>query len=213
MCRECSRLVTHRELVASRKISRFSSWEYWGRPVSGFGDPLARILILGLAPAAHGANRTGRVFTGDQSSKFLMKALHAVGMCNQPTSEHSNDGLRLRDVYITSAVKCVPPGDRPTVREQTACRKFLTDELSALPNVQIVLTLGKIAFDSFIRTSQISLASSVSATFQHGKHYPLGKGKPLLIASYHPSPRNTNTGRIDLAAFTALLTQTQLLLQ
>jgi len=210
VCRRCPRLVEHRELEARLKRPRFAAWEYWGRPVPGFGDPRGRLCIVGLAPASHGGNRTGRVFTGDPSSSFLMPALHRAGFASQPTSERRDDGLRLRDAYIIAALRCAPPGDRPTAEEMERCRPFLVEELGLLPNVRAVLALGRVAFDAYLR-AVASIGGSPRReakprpVFRHGAAYPMGEGQPTLFASYHPSPRNTNTGRLTTGAFAGVL--------
>ncbi|MSQ40704.1 MAG: uracil-DNA glycosylase [Dehalococcoidia bacterium] len=204
-CRLCPRLVEFRERVATEKRPRSREETYWGRPVPGFGDPHAHLLILGLAPAAHGGNRTGRVFTGDPSARFLMDALYEVGFASQPTSEHLDDGLVLRDAYITATVKCVPPGDRPTVEESRNCRRYLVSEITLLSGVRAVLALGRIAFEGYERALAEVTGKRNSLPFRHGAHYRLGQGLPDLFASYHPSPRNTNTGRLKREEFIAVL--------
>ncbi|MSQ11630.1 MAG: uracil-DNA glycosylase [Dehalococcoidia bacterium] len=152
-CRRCPRLVAYRQRVARTRKPQYQHWEYWGRPLPGFGDPAARLLIVGLAPAGHGGNRTGRVFTGDPSAAFLMRALHEAGFANQPTSEHREDGLRLRDAYIAAAVRCAPPENRPTSKEERNCLPYLVQELTLLPNVRVVLALGGIAFSASLRAA------------------------------------------------------------
>ena len=204
-CTRCPRLVEHREGVAQTKKPRYAEWEYWGRPVPGFGDSRATVFIVGLAPAAHGGNRTGRVFTGDPSASFLMRALHAAGFANQPTSEHRNDGLVLHGAYIAAAVRCVPPKDRPTPHEQRACLPYLVRELDLLPNVKAVLALGRIAFQSCLWTLGERAGTRVRAEFAHGRRYDFGPLLPTLVASYHPSPRNTNTGRLTYKALEDVL--------
>ncbi len=204
-CRLCPRLVEFRERVAREKRPRSRDETYWGRPVPGFGDPGARLLIVGLAPAAHGGNRTGRVFTGDPSARFLMEALHEVGFASQPTSEHRDDGLVLRDAYITAAVKCVPPENRPTAEETQNCRRYLVRELKLMPGVRAVLALGRIAFEGYEGALAEVTGERYSLPFRHGAHYPLGQGLPDLFASYHPSPRNTNTGRLQRGELIAVL--------
>ena len=149
-CRKCDRLVQFREKIALERRKAYSNWEYWGKPVPGFGSKTAKILVLGLAPAAHGGNRTGRVFTGDRSAEFLFRCLHHVGLSNRPNSEHRNDGLEL-DGYITTAVKCVPPGDKPTPEEKENCEEFLNKEFEMLKNIKVILGLGKIGFDSYLK--------------------------------------------------------------
>lgn len=205
-CRQCPRLVEHRERVAREKRRRFADWDYWGLPVPGFGDPAARLCIVGLAPASHGGNRTGRVFTGDPSAVFLMAALHRAGFASQPTSERRDDGLRLHDAYILAALRCAPPNDRPTAAELERCRPFLEEELGLLAGVRAVLALGRVAFDGYARAIGSAEGSARSRlAFRHGARYDLGDGLPTLFASYHPSPRNTNTRRLTAEAFTGVL--------
>tara|TARA_B100001113_G_C20842345_1_gene505929 strand:+ start:85 stop:651 length:567 start_codon:yes stop_codon:yes gene_type:complete len=170
-------------------------WEYWGKPVPGYGDPSSKLMILGLAPAAHGGNRTGRVFTGDKSADFLFRCLFAAGMSNQADSESRDDGLEL-DGFMTVAVKCVPPGDKPTAEERNTCAKHLASEINLLPNLQIVLGLGKIGFESFLHyTRNYHTIKMKDYPFKHGVGYNLPSGV-TLYGSYHPSPRNVNTKRI-----------------
>ena len=195
-CRKCERLVAFREKVALEKRKSFMDWDYWGKAVPGYGNPNARMMILGLAPAAHGGNRTGRVFTGDKSADFLFKCLYHVGLANQPNSDHRNDGLKL-DGYITPAVKCVPPGDKPTAQEKDNCEPFLADEFKLLSRLEVVLGLGKIGFDSclkFVRKTHTFKMKDYK--FGHGVRYKLPNGLTLFVA-FHPSPRNVNTGRLS----------------
>jgi uracil-DNA glycosylase family 4 len=197
-CRRCERLVAHREAIAANaKKPKFADWDYWAKPVPGFGNPEARLLIVGLAPAAHGGNRTGRVFTGDPSATFLMRAMHAAGYANQPNSDHRDDGLRLHGAYIAAAVRCVPPGDKPTPAEQRACLPYLVNEMALLPNLRAVLALGHIAFNALLAALSARAGRKLTAEFSHGARYDLGPGLPALYACYHPSPRNTNTGRLS----------------
>jgi len=183
---------------------------YWGKPVPGFGDPLARVLILGLAPAAHGANRTGRVFTGDGgggSGDFLMRALHENGFANNPTSQRADDGLRLADAFIAATVRCAPPDNKPTPEEVIACRVHLDAEWDALPRVQVVVALGRIAFDAcFGRFARQGIAVRPRPPFGHGAEHQV-PGGPLVIASYHPSRQNTNTGRLTAPMMHAVFAQ------
>jgi len=195
-CRLCPRLVEHREAVAREKRPRYVDWVYWGRAVPGFGDARARVLIVGLAPAAHGGNRTGRVFTGDPSASFLMRAMHAAGLANQPTSERRDDGLQLQDAYIAAAVRCVPPNDRPTSQEQRACLPYLVRELGLLRDVRVVVALGGFAFQSCLWALRERAGGRLNGQFTHGARCEFGPRSPVLMASYHPSPRNTNTGRL-----------------
>ena len=194
-CTDCSRLVSFRTEIAKRKRKSFMDWEYWGKPVPGYGNPNSKLMILGLAPAAHGGNRTGRVFTGDKSADFLFRCLFAAGMSNQADSESRDDGLEL-DGFMTVAVKCVPPGDKPTAEERNACAKHLASEINLLPNLQIVLGLGKIGFESFLHyTRNYYTIKMKDYPFKHGVGYNLPSGV-TLYGSYHPSPRNVNTKRI-----------------
>ena len=198
-CERCPRLRTYCAEVARTKRRAFRDDVYWGRPVPGFGDPRARLLLVGLAPAAHGANRTGRVFTGDGvggSGDFLMSALHRAGFANIPTSHHPDDGLTLRDAFIAAAVRCAPPGNKPATDEIANCLPHLDAEIAALPNVRIVVGLGKIAFDAYL---QLLKARGVTIrprpAFGHGVRHQLPNGQ-TLIGCYHPSRQNTNTGKL-----------------
>ena len=175
--------------MARTKVRRFQQYDYWGKPVPGFGDPAARLLVVGLAPAAHGGNRTGRVFTGDSSGDWLYEALYRFGFANQAASVARSDGLRLSDCYVTAAARCAPPANRPTPKELANCRPWLEAELALLTRVRVVVALGKIAHDAFLA------ASGNRARFAHGKMSRLPDGT-VLLASYHPSRQNTNTGRL-----------------
>tara|TARA_Y100001970_G_scaffold267360_1_gene357307 strand:- start:5065 stop:5739 length:675 start_codon:yes stop_codon:yes gene_type:complete len=202
-CKKCPRLVNFRNKIAKDKRKQYINEKYWGKPITGFGDQKARILFVGLAPAAHGGNRTGRVFTGDRSSDFLYKCLHKAKLSNQPNSDYKNDGLKLKDVFITTALKCVPPGDKPTKNELNTCFKYFKSEIENLKNLKIVVALGKIAFDACIvfYKKQFELSSNIK--FGHSKFFKL-PNNILLVGSYHPSPRNVNTGRIDVNKMTNL---------
>ena len=189
-CRLCPRLSEHCALMARVTRRAFLDWDYWGKPIPSFGDPQARLLVLGLAPAAHGGNRTGRMFTGDRSGDFLYHALWRAGFANQPVSRHRGDGLNLRDCYITAAVRCAPPGNKPTPKEMKNCRRYLERELELLPRVRVVVALGKIAFDSYRNVRPLK-----GARFSHGACYQPSDG-PVLMASYHPSQQNTFTGKL-----------------
>ncbi len=200
-CRRCPRLVAWREEVGRKKRRAFRDWDYWAKPVPGFGDPQARLLIFGLAPGAHGANRTGRVFTGDASGDFLYAALYRAGLANQPTSTHREDGLRLFGVYITAAVRCVPTKNKPTREEIQACRVWTERELALLPNLRVYLALGRIAHDALLAHFGLKKRDR---PFAHGAEYPLPGGK-VLLSSYHVSRQNTQTGRLTPAMFDRVL--------
>jgi uracil-DNA glycosylase len=191
-------LRDHCEQIASVKRRAYRDWEYWGKPVPAFGDPEARLLILGLAPGAHGSNRTGRMFTGDESGNWLYRALHRTGFASQPTSTSRDDGLELRDAYITAAAHCAPPGNKPTPEELRSCRPFLEKELSLLSNVKVVVALGKIGFDTYLETlkSRGAIRSRAGFDFGHNLAYRFNPGEPVLLASYHPSQQNTSTGKL-----------------
>ena len=194
-CNKCTRLVEFREKIAQEKRKSYMDWEYWGKGVPGYGKADAALMILGLAPAAHGGNRTGRVFTGDKSADFLFKCLHHVGLANQPNSDHREDGLVL-DAYITPAVKCVPPGDKPTAKEKENCEPYLVREFELLKNLKVVLGLGKIGFDSCLKFVRKSYPFKMKDfKFGHGVRYELPNGL-ILFGAFHPSPRNVNTGRL-----------------
>jgi uracil-DNA glycosylase family 4 len=201
-CTQCPRLITYCQHVASQKVRRFRHLPYWGKPVPSFGDPKARLVLIGLAPAAHGANRTGRAFTGDRSGAWLFDALHAHGFANQPTAEHRQDGLILRDAYITQVLHCAPPTNKPDPIEIARCRPYLLTELRLLSNLQIILPLGKIAFDATLNAlQQLDIAlPTPRPRFGHALQYQLANGTTLLT-SYHPSQQNTQTGRLTRAMF------------
>ena len=208
-CRKCDRLVSFREKIAREKRRSYMNWNYWGKAVPGYGDPNAKIMILGLAPAAHGGNRTGRVFTGDKSADFLFKCLYHVGLANQPNSDHRNDGLKL-DGYITPAVKCVPPGDKPTADEKANCEPFLAQEFSLLKRLKVILGLGKIGCDSCLRfVRKVHPIKMKDYKFGHGVRYELPNGF-ILFGAFHPSPRNVNTGRLTFDMMVGFLEQIKL---
>jgi uracil-DNA glycosylase len=190
-CRACPRLVAWREQVAREKKAAYADWDYWGRPVPGFGDPRARVMVLGLAPAAHGGNRTGRVFTGDRSGDFLYAALHRNGFANQPTSTHRGDGLALTDCWVTAAVRCAPPGNRPTPGERDNCAPYLDAEARLLP-VEVVVALGSFAWDAALRT--FGGPPRPKPRFGHGAEAEAGT--VTVLGSYHVSQQNTFTGRL-----------------
>jgi uracil-DNA glycosylase family 4 len=200
-CRRCPRLVEYREQVARTKRRAYMDWEYWGRPVPGFGDPHARLLLIGLAPAAHGGNRTGRIFTGDSSGDFLYRALYEAGFASQPTSVSRDDGMTLRDAYISAAVRCAPPANKPTPDEIRNCRPYLERELDLLKDLRVVVALGRLAFDVYlaILRSEGKIAQRSAFRFAHGSEHTTAPGQPMLIGSYHPSQQNTFTGRLTPA--------------
>jgi uracil-DNA glycosylase len=197
-CDRCPRLREHCQSVASTKRRAYQDWEYWGKPVPAFGDPQGRVLILGLAPGAHGSNRTGRMFTGDASGVFLYRALYRTGFASQPESVSRADGLTLRDAYITAAARCAPPGNKPTPEELRNCRPFFERELDALSNVKVVVALGKIAFDTYLDVlkSRGIIRSRAAFVFGHDREFQTAPGGPTLISSYHPSQQNTSTGKL-----------------
>jgi uracil-DNA glycosylase len=196
-CRLCPRLVKWREEVARAKKREFCDWDYWGQAVPSFGDPGAQVLIVGLAPGAHGANRTGRMFTGDSSGKWLYRALHKAGFASQPSWERRDDGMKLVDCYITAACHCAPPDNKPLPAEIANCNVFLREELACLNRVRVVITLGKIAFDTYCKTRGISPLPA----FAHNRVHDF---EPMLISSYHPSRQNTNTGKLTEPMFDAV---------
>ncbi len=197
-CRLCPRLVAWREQVAREKKREFRDWTYWGRPVPGFGDPEARLLIVGLAPAAHGGNRTGRVFTGDSSGDWLYAALHRTGFANQATSTSRDDGLRLEDCYVTAAVRCAPPDNRPELSEFDRCRPYLAEELRLLQRVRVVIALGRIACDAWLEAAGWwdRLSPRLRPRFGHGRATRMPDGT-WFLTSFHPSRRNTSTGLLS----------------
>ena len=197
-CRRCPRLVAWRELVAREKVARYRDEPYWGRPVPGFGDPDARILLIGLAPAAHGGNRTGRVFTGDASGDFLWKALYDEGLANMPSSRRADDGLALRDVYITAAVKTAPPQNKPTIEERDNCAPYLVRELTLLDQVRVIVPLGLFGWEAAFRTLEaVGYPVRPRPRFGHGAEARVGPYD--VVTSFHPSQQNTFTGRLTAA--------------
>ncbi len=214
-CVRCPRLVMYRNEVARVKRRAFREWTYWGKPVPGFGDPQARMLIIGLAPAAHGANRTGRVFTGDRSGDFLYKALYDAGFASQPESIRAGDGLHLTDAFITAAVRCAPPDNKPAPDEIANCSRYLEGELALLKSVRVVVALGKIAFDSYLAILQAQgrIQRRSAFLFGHDREHDLGPGNPALISSYHPSQQNTQTGRLTEAMFQAVFARARRLIE
>lgn len=199
-CERCPRLRAHCRRVAREKKRAFRDWDYWGRPVPGFGDPRARVLIVGLAPAAHGANRTGRMFTGDSSGDWLYEALHRFGFANQASSRSRDDGLILRDCYITAAARCAPPDNRPTPAERTRCRPYLVEEIALLRRVRVVVVLGRMAYEAWLRAAGWweGLRPAERPRLAHGATTRLPDGM-LFVCSYHPSRQNTNTGKLTRA--------------
>jgi len=197
-CRRCTRLVAWRERVAREKVARFRDEAYWGKPLPGFGDPDARILIIGLAPAAHGGNRTGRVFTGDASGDFLWAALHAVGLANRPSSRRADDGLALSDAYVAAAVRCAPPANKPTIAERDNCAPYLARELAILDRVSVLVPLGRFGWDAALRAlASLGHPARPRPPFGHGARATVGPYR--LVGSYHPSQQNTFTGRLTAA--------------
>ena len=195
VCRRCPRLVAWREQVAREKVARFAHWDYWGRPVPGFGDPRARVLILGLAPAAHGGNRTGRIFTGDRSGDFLYASLHRTGFSNQPTSVALDDGLRVRDAYLAAVNRCAPPANKPTPEERDHCLPYLERELRLLGRLRVILALGAFAWDGALR-ALAALGHTTSPRPRFGHLARASVGPYRLLGCYHPSQQNTFTGKL-----------------
>jgi uracil-DNA glycosylase family 4 len=202
-CRRCPRLTEYREAIGREKRRAYMDWEYWAKPVPGFGDPKARVLILGLAPGAHGSNRTGRPFTGDQSGKFMYPILFKTGFASQPNAERLDDGLRLTDAYITAAVRCAPPDNKPTPEEIAACAPFLDAEFAALSRVKVVVALGRIGFEAYLNYLKRAgfAVPKKDYLFGHAAEYGMPNGVTLL-ASYHPSNQNTATGKLTEKMFT-----------
>jgi uracil-DNA glycosylase family 4 len=207
-CTRCPRLVKYREDVARVKRRAYLDWEYWGKPVPGFGDPQAQVLVMGLAPGAHGSNRTGRPFTGDASGNFMYPVLHETGFANQATARDRNDGLKLINLYITAAVRCAPPDNKPLPSELVACSVFLDRELAGLEKVKVVVALGKIGFDAYLNYVKRRglLAGKKAYVFKHGATYEMPDGK-VLLASYHPSNQNTQTGKLTREMFVKIFQQ------
>ncbi len=213
-CRKCPRLAAYRERVAKEKVRRYRTETYWGKPLPGFGDPKARLVIVGLAPAAHGGNRTGRIFTGDRSGDFLFSALYRAGFANQPLSRRPGDGLKLKDCYITAVVRCAPPKNKPTPREQATCRPYLVREIDLLAGMRVVVALGRIAFDGFLRGWQEAgrPIPPRRPPFGHGTASRLPDGT-WLVASYHPSQQNTQTGRLTPAMFDQIFSRAKAIIR
>jgi uracil-DNA glycosylase family 4 len=200
--------VAYRENIAREKKRAYREWEYWGKPVPGFGDPHAQVLIMGLAPGAHGSNRTGRPFTGDSSGKFMYPVLYETGFASQPTSTDRNDGMKLTNLYITAAVRCAPPDNKPLPQELAECSRFLDRELDGLEDVKVIVALGKIGFDAYLNYMKRGglLVSKKAFIFKHGASYPMPDGK-VLLASYHPSNQNTATGKLTREMFVEIFKQ------
>ena len=213
-CRRCPRLVRHREDVGRNPPKRYRGQRYWSRPLPGFGDPRARVLVMGLAPAAHGGNRTGRMFTGDRSGDWLFRALHEAGFANRPTSSHPGDGLALRGAYITAAARCAPPANKPTPLEMERCRPYLLAELALLREVRVVVALGKIGWDTYLRARRQAgqPLPRPLPSFGHGAVAPMPDGV-TLIGSYHPSQQNTFTGKLTQPMLTAVFAEARRLSQ
>ena len=196
-CKKCVRLIRFSKKVSFEKRKQSINENYWGKPVPGFGDIKAKLMIVGLAPAAHGGTRTGRAFTGDKSGDFLFKCLYSAKISNQPFSKNLKDGLKLNSAYITNILKCVPPGDKPKINELSNCSSYFEKEIANLKNLKIIVTLGKVAFDNCVQFYKRNYKLNKKFSFKHGEKYILPDGK-TLIASYHPSPRNVNTKIVNL---------------
>ena len=200
-CRKCPRLVEWREEVAHVRRRAYRNFEYWGKPVPGFGDHRARVLVVGLAPGAHGANRTGRMFTGDGSGSFLYRALYKAGFANQPVGTHTGDGLKLSDIFISAVCRCAPPGNKPNAQEIANCLPYLGGEMELMEGIEGIVVLGRIAFDNVLRLLRERGHDIPRIKFAHGAVYDLGDGLPWLVVSYHPSRQNTQTGRLTEEMF------------
>lgn len=211
-CRKCARLTAWREKVGVEKRRAFGDQEYWAKPVPGFGDEDARVLLLGLAPGAHGSNRTGRMFTGDDSGRFLYAALHRAGFANQPSASHQDDGLVLTDVWITAVCRCAPPDNKPTPAEMDNCQPFLKREYSSLNQIQGIVAFGKIAYDAAFKLIKQNKKINIPR-FGHAAFYPSTEYQPWILASYHPSRQNTQTGRLTTAMFDVIWTEVRRLLE
>ena len=210
-CRKCNRLVHFREKIANEKRRQFFDQDYWGKPITGYGDPNAKLLMVGLAPAAHGGNRTGRVFTGDKSADFLFKCLHKANLCNNPYSLNKEDGLILYNTYITTALKCVPPEDKPTAQELNNCFSIFDRELMFLKKKKVLIALGKVAFDACIKYFISYYNLKTKYKFKHDAIFKIGNF--YLVGCYHPSPRNVNTKRINQPKMVRLFLKAQKLMK
>ncbi len=213
-CRKCPRLVRHREEIGQTKRRAYRDQTYWSRPITGFGDPNARLLIIGLAPGAHGANRTGRVFTGDRSGDYLYRALHEAGFANQPSSISVGDGLSLTDAYIACPVRCVPPDNKPLPEEITTCRPYLLRELDLLPNLQVIVALGAIALNAYLSllAERATIQTKSSFRFGHAECFTTHADGPTVLCCYHPSQQNTSTKRLTRAMLRDIFLQARNLL-
>jgi uracil-DNA glycosylase family 4 len=213
-CTQCPRLIGHCRTIARIKRRAYLDWNYWGRPVPSFGDANARVLILGLAPGAHGANRTGRMFTGDRSGDFLYRALYATGFASQPVSQSRDDGQTLTDSYITAAVRCAPPDNKPSPEEFQKCRPYLERELDLLANLRVVVALGKLAFDAYLEIlrDRGAIRSRAAFAFGHDVQHEI-PGAPILLASYHPSQQNTSTGKLTAEMLRQVFERARAILQ
>jgi uracil-DNA glycosylase len=213
-CEKCPRLTAYRAEVGRIKRRAYREWDYWAKPVPSFGDPHALLLLIGLAPGAHGANRTGRMFTGDSSGDFLYKALFAAGFASQPTSRSRDDGLKLLNAYMSAAVRCAPPDNKPALDEIRNCRPYLERELALLKNVRVIVALGRLAFDVYlgILREQGKIGRRSGFVFAHNAEHRTGEGLPLLISSYHPSQQNTSTGKLTESMFAAVFERAQMAL-
>lgn len=209
-CTLCPRLVVYRELIAREKRRAYRDWEYWGKPVPGFGDPNARVLVLGLAPGAHGSNRTGRPFTGDASGNFMYPVLHETGFANQPCATSREDGLVLKDLYITAAGRCAPPDNKPLPSELANCAPYLDRELEGLKRLKVIVALGRIGFDAYLNYLKRSgkVDSKSAYVFAHGAKYEMPDGR-ILLASYHPSNQNTQTGKLTRPMFVRIFREAE----
>jgi uracil-DNA glycosylase family 4 len=212
-CRKCPRLVTWREQVAQERRRAYRDWDYWGKPVPGFGDSQARVLAVGLAPGAHGSNRTGRMFTGDGSGIFLYRALYRAGFASQPETLHRTDGLQLTSIFISAVCRCAPPKNKPLPEEISNCLPYLRQEVGLLSRLEGIVCLGKIAFENTLRLYRIQGKHIPRLEFSHGAFYSLGEDLPWLLASYHPSRQNTQTGRLTEQMFDEIWEKVSLLLQ
>ena len=215
-CTRCPRLVAYLQNVAATKRRMYRDWDYWGKPLPGFGDPEARVLVVGLAPAAHGGNRTGRMFTGDRSGDWVYGTLHKFGFANQPTSMHRDDGLALQDVYITAALRCAPPANKPLTEEVLECRPYILEELKLLDRLRVVVALGKIGFDAYLAAYSEAAGLDVPSLrprpkFGHRASSTLPNGI-VLVSSYHPSQQNTQTGRLTREMFEGVFRDVRCLL-